>query len=63
MTLENTRQYYADLSVHYFMEGKVDLMTFFRGLSNDPKYTYSNTDTNDWFAQQGLPRPTMDASL
>lgn len=65
MKLQNTKQYYRDLAHYYFNEGKFHLMEFFIGLVNNPGYTYSKTDTNDWFESSfgilaGAFRPERD---
>ena len=63
MKLQNTKQYYKDLAAYYFLEQKAQLMLFFKGLAEEPKYEHSDTDTNDWFAQQGIERPNMETFL
>lgn len=61
MQLPNTKRYYLDLAHYYFQEGRAELMTYFRNLAKDPKWSYSKEDTNDWFAYWGIERPQRDA--
>jgi len=57
MKLANTKQYYEDLAYHYFYEGKINLMTLFRDMSTNTRYSYSNEDTKDWFTWSKTNRP------
>ena len=62
MKLNNTKQYYMDLAHYYFKEGRVHLMSHFRGLAENygNKHTFSKEDTFDWFEHSGIARPEQD---
>ena len=60
MKLENTKQYYRDLAHFYFMKQRMELMSFFLGLVNGASFSYSEEDTNDWFAKWQITRPERD---
>lgn len=59
MRLANTKQYYKELRAHFLQKELGELAGYAHGLASEPKFSYSKTNTSDWFEDLQIERPEI----